>query len=98
MIKYYIFALFIAVAMVFVSVPFADAKKDTESNAVTHMWLRAGTTMVFAPVGSLQQCEMYVKQAASLNSSEANCYMGQQLVKTINCTKPLKRGETPSCD
>lgn len=96
MIKYYIFALFVAVAMLFISTPFADAKNDVMTPA-THLWLRAGTSMVYAPVSSLKQCEIMAKQAGALNSSEVNCYNGTILLQTYDCVKPVRRGEESKC-
>ena len=72
-------------------------KRDANERPATHMWLRAGDNMVFVPLRSEKQCEIYTRHAADLNSSESNCYNRENLIKKIKCIKPLKDGETPRC-
>ena len=79
------------------AIPEAHAQKRETTTAATHMWLQNYENLAFVPVTSLEQCETYTRQASNLNSSEGLCYFQEKLVKRIECTKPLKRGETPSC-
>ncbi len=63
----------------------------------THMWLQNYENLLFVPVRSLRQCEIMTKQAAMINSSEGHCYLNENLIKKIECTKPLKKSGQPSC-
>ena len=97
---YLIISFFAALCAVFVfSSVFSEAnaqKKDTMQPA-THLWLQNFENLLFVPVRSVEQCEKLVRQASNLNSSEGLCYLNDELVKRVECTKPLKKGATPSC-
>lgn len=91
-----IISLFVALCAVFVTLP-TQAKKGDPVPA-THMWLKTGQeSMTFVPVRTLEQCEMLIMQAATLNSTEGSCFDGDDFLKNISCTKPLKNNSTPSC-
>ena len=75
----------------------AHAQKKAKITPATQLWLQNYENLLFVPVRSAEQCEMLVKQAAMINSSNGNCFHNEKLVKSIECTKPLKRNAEPSC-
>ena len=86
-----LFILLCAASSVFTP---ADAAKITPA---THLWLQNYENLLFVPVRSAEQCTTLTKQAAMINSSQGHCYLNDNLVKKIECTKPLKKSGTPSC-
>jgi len=75
----------------------AHAQKKAKTTPATHLWLQNYENLLFVPVRSAEQCELFTKQAAMINSSEGHCYLNDRLVKKIECTKPLKKSGQPSC-
>ncbi len=75
----------------------AHAQKKDKITPATHLWLQNYENLLFVPVRSLQQCQMLVKQAALINSSQGHCYLNDNLIRKIECKKPLKRNAEPSC-
>lgn len=71
---------------------------EQKMTPATHMWVRTGVnSVVYVPVGSLEQCIMLTRQAANINSSDSVCYFKDTLLNKIDCQKSTKRGEQPNC-
>ena len=92
-----IISFFVALCAVFALSFSAHAQKKDKITPATHLWLQNYENLLFVPVRSAEQCAMLVKQAAMINSSQGNCFLNDKLVKSIECTKPLKRNAEPSC-
>jgi hypothetical protein len=93
-----IISLFIATCAVFTFISPTHAQKKQDIIPATHMWLKTGQeSMSFVPVRSQQQCEMMIRQAATLNSSEGSCFNAEKFLKSLSCTKPVKNDTTPKC-
>ena len=89
-----LFIILCALAFNFTS---AQAQKKTKITPATHMWIQNYENLLFVYVRSLEECEMFTRQAAAINSTEGHCYSRDKLIKKIKCTKPVKRDATPSC-
>ncbi|MCB1720494.1 MAG: hypothetical protein H6860_02410 [Rhodospirillales bacterium] len=76
---------------------FSPAQAQKKATPATHMWVQNYQNLLFVYVRSLEECEMFTRQAAAINSTEGHCYNGEKLLKKIHCTKPVKRDTTPSC-
>ncbi len=83
-------------AATFAFIP-AQAQRQEKPIPATHMWILTGNAVVHVYANTLKQCELLTKQAAMINSSEANCYNGEIFLKSINCQKSTQRGGEPSC-
>lgn len=75
----------------------AFAAKDKGIASATHMWILTGDALVHVYVGSVQQCEMFARQASLTNSSQANCFNASELVKSISCRKSTQSNGEPNC-
>ncbi|MEM7651400.1 MAG: hypothetical protein AAF204_04885 [Pseudomonadota bacterium] len=92
-----IIGLFILLCALSTGLSGAYAQKDDKMAPATHLWLQNFENLLFVPVRTVQQCENFVRQASNLNSSEGLCYLNNELVKRVECKKPLKRNGEPTC-
>ncbi|MCB9982713.1 MAG: hypothetical protein H6861_03425 [Rhodospirillales bacterium] len=91
-----IIGFFILLCALFYNFSPAQAQKKSTTPA-THMWVQNYQNLLFVYVRSLEECEMFTRQAAAINSTEGHCYNGERLLKKIHCTKPVKRDEAAKC-
>lgn len=92
-----IIGLFVLVCGISYGFTHAYAKKDESKEPASHMWIRTGNAVVYVPLKWLQDCEMLTKQAAAINSSEAHCYYGPNLLKKVTCQKSPTSNK-PNCN
>lgn len=92
-----IISLFVMLCGISYAFSHGHAKDKNDPEPATHMWIRTGDTVTYVPLKWLPDCEMLTQQAATINSSEANCYFGPNLLKTVNCQKSVHTNRKPKC-
>jgi hypothetical protein len=90
-----IITLFAAAAIIFSASSTLRAQEEQEP--ATHLWLYANTATVYVPASTKKGCEILVQQASLLNSSTGHCYLKEQFIEEIKCSKSLQAGGTPTC-
>ncbi|MCD8497425.1 MAG: hypothetical protein LRZ85_04690 [Alphaproteobacteria bacterium] len=89
-----IITCFALAAMVFSYISYAHAQ-NTEP--ASHVWVYSNTATVYVPAATKEGCKLLVMQASMLNSSTGHCYLKDQFLEEIKCSKSLQLGGTPTC-
>ena len=92
-----IIGAFITLCAVTIAFIPAQAQRNEKPIPATHMWILTGNAVVHVYANTLKQCELLTQQAAMINSSEADCYNGEILLKRINCQKSTQSSSAPNC-
>lgn len=89
---------FFGLAILLFSAPHqAGAQIGEDVEPASHLWLLSANSTVYVPASTKKGCETLVQQAAVLSSSTGHCYLKDQFIEEIKCSKNLQVGGAPTC-